>query len=451
MARSPRKHKQSFAVVHPHAAGVDIGSREHVVAVPPDRTADPVRTFRSFTGDLRAMADWLVDLGVTTVAMESTGVYWIPCFEVLEARGLEVLLVNAREARNVPGRKTDVNDAQWLQKLHQFGLLRGSFRPHQRIAALRAYLRQRERLLDYSASHIQHMQKALMQMNVQLHHVVTDITGVTGMKIIRAIVAGERDPAVLAAYRDPRCKASLETITEALIGTYQPEHLFALIQAIELYDCYQAQVARCDERIQDVLAELQAQAEPPEAPLPKPRHKTPAPNGFGFDVRAALYGVLGMDLTQIHGLGPYVALKLVAECGTDMSRWPNAKHFTSWLSLSPGNKISGGKVLSAKTRRSSSRAAAALRLAATTVGRTDTALGAFYRRLSARAGKAKAVTATARKIAVLFYNALRHGMAYVDPGATYYEQRYRQRLLQSLRRRAAHFGYELQEQAMASG
>jgi transposase len=433
-------------VVHPHAAGIDVGAQFHVVAVGPGRDPEPVRSFRSFTKDLHDLAGWLKQVGITTVAMESTGVYWIPVFEILEAHGLEVFLVNARDVKNVPGRKTDVNDAQWLQKLHQYGLLRASFRPRQEIAALRAYLRQRERLLEYAASHIQHMQKALMQMNLQLHHVVVDVAGMTGMRIIRAIVAGERSASELAKFRDPRCKASMATIREALIGNYLPEHVFELTQAVALYDFYQTQVAQCDQQIESALKQLQAGAAPVD-PLPAARHRAQPRNAFAFDVRQGLYAMLGMDLTQIHGLGPYVALKLVAECGNDMSRWPSAKHFTSWLTLAPGNKISGGKVLSSKTRRSSSRATAALRLAATTLGKTDTALGAFYRRLSARVGKAKAVTATARKLAVLFYNALRYGMAYVDPGATYYEERYRQRVLNNLIRRAASLGYSLQPKA----
>jgi transposase len=430
-----------LAMVHPYAAGIDIGAKFHVVAVSPEQDAEPVRSFRSFTQDLHELARWLKQVGITTVAMESTGVYWIPAYEILEAQGFEVFLVNAREAKHVPGRKTDVNDAQWLQKLHQFGLLRASFQPRQELAALRAYLRQRERLLEYAAAHIQHMQKALMQMNLQLQHVVTEITGATGMKIIRAILAGERQPDVLASLRDSRCKASQETIRQALIGHYRPEHLFALQQAVTLYDCYQEQVALCDQHIERTLHGLATCT----SPVPKPRHReTKQHNGFSFDARAALYAMLGLDLTQIHGMGPYLVLKLVAECGNDMTRWPSAKHFTSWLCLAPGNKISGGKVLSSKTRRSSSRAAAALRLAATTIGKTETALGAFYRRLSARVGKAKAVTATARKMAVLFYNALRYGMDYVDPGALYYEERYRERVLRQLTRRAAALGYELQ-------
>ena len=284
-----------------------------------------------------------------------------------------------------------------------------------------------------------------MQMNLQLQHVVADITGATGMRIIRAIAAGERDPQILASYRNYRCHASAETIRQALVGNYREEHIFALTQALELYDIYQQKVAACDARIKAVLDRLRATAAPPVGTLPPARHTTRQSNAPTFDVREALHAILGIDLTQIHGLGPSLALKLVGECGTDLSAWPSAKHFTSWLCLAPSNKVSGGKVLSSRTRRSGSRAAALLRLAATTVGRTDTALGAFYRRLSARVGKAKAVTATARKIAVLFYNALRHGMNYTDPGASDYEERYRQRVLTNLQRRAKSMGYVLQQ------
>jgi transposase len=442
-AKQSRRGRE-MSPVHAHAAAVDIGATLHVAAVGPDRDPEPVRSFGTFTADLHRMADWFERCGVETVAMESTGVYWIPAYEVLEQRGFAVVLVNARDAKHVPGRKTDVSDAEWLQRLHEYGLLRASFRPEAGIAALRAYLRQRERLLDYAASHIQHMQKALTQMNLQLHHVVADITGATGLRIIRAVVAGERDPAVLAALRDHRCKASEETIRQALVGNAREEHVFALAQALELYDTYQAKVADCDVRIQAVLDRLQAECPVPTAPLPAPRCQTQSPNGLAFPAREALHRILGVDLTRIHGLGPYLALKLVGECGTSLSAWPSAKHFTSWLCLAPSNKISGGKVLSSKTRRSGSRTAALLRLAAVAAGRTETALGAFYRRLSGRVGKAKAVTATARKIAVLFYNALRHGMAYADPGASYYEERYRRRVLANLRRRAKSLGYVLQ-------
>jgi len=444
-----RRHRaeREFSCTHPDAGAIDIGSRIHVAAVPPDRDpSEPVRTFGTCTGDLQRLADWFERCGVRTIAMESTGVYWIPAFEILEQRGFEVMLVNARDAKHVPGRKTDVSDAQWLQRLHEYGLLRASFRPKGELAALRAYLRQRERLLDYAASHIQHMQKALMQMNVQLHHVVTDMTGATGMRIVRAIVEGERDPTKLANHRDPLCHASMEEIAAALTGNWREEHVFALCQSVELYDTYQAKIAQCDAQVEAVLERLRSAAATGTQPLPPARHRQATANAPSFDARSALHAVLGVDLTQIHGLGPSLALKLVGECGTDLSAWPDAKHFTSWLCLAPSNKISGGKILSTRTRRSGSRAAALLRLAAVTVGRTQTALGAFYRRLSARIGKAKAITATARKIAVLFYNTLRHGRAYADPGASYYEQRYHARVLTNLQRRAKSLGYVLQKE-----
>lgn len=430
--------------VHPQAAGLDVGSTFHVVAVPGALSEEPVRTFRSFTGDLHRLADWLEAAGITTIAMESTGIYWIPVFEILEARGFEVLLVNARDVKNVPGRKTDVNDAQWLQQLHQYGLLRGSFRPHERVIQLRAIMRHRERLIESGATHIQLMQKALMQMNVQLQHAVSDITGLTGMRIIRAIVDGVHDPAVLAQYRDGRCKESVETIRDALTGNYRPEHVFALRHALEIYDFLHGKIAECDAEVASVLEALNTDRPAPTEPLPPVRHQA-GKNEPRFDVRRALYTMLGADLSQIHGLGPYTVLRLIAECGDDMSKWPTAKHFTSWLTLAPGNKISGGRVLSSKTRRSSNRATAVLRMVAVNIGKTQTALGAFYRRLAARVGKAKAVTATARKIAVLFYNALRFGLSYVDPGVDYYEARYRERVVKSLQRRAQQMGFVLIE------
>ena len=374
----------------------------------------------------------------------------------LSSTGWRFILVNARYAKNVPGRKTDVSDAGWLRQLHSYGLLRGSFRPVAEIATLRAYLRQRERpplavctqtaagqRVEYAAAHIQHMQKALMEMNLQLHHVVSDITGATGMRIIRAIVAGERDPDILAGFRDVRCHSSIETIRASLVGNDRDEHIFALTQSLDLYDFYQAKMLECDRKLEAAIAALEIKAASPPGLPPKARVKTRQVNAPSFDLRAALYGVIGVDLTQIHGLGPSLALKLVGECGTDLRAWPSAKHFTSWLCLAPGNKISGGKLLSSRTRRSSSRAAALLRLAAVTIGRSDTALGAFYRRLSSRVGKQKAVTATARKIAVLFYNTLRFGMTYIDPGAAAYEERHRSRVLANLHRRAKSLGFTL--------
>ena len=430
-------------MVNPAAAAIDIGSTMHMAAVNRDACDTPVRDFGTFIQDLHDLADWFKPCGVTSVAMESTGVYRIPAFEVLEARGFDVILVNARSAKNVPGRKTEVSDAGWLRQLHSYGLLRGSFRTEAQIATLRAYLLRRERLVEYAAAQIQHMQNALMEMNLQLHHEVSEITGATGMQIIRAIVAGERDPEFLAAFRDIRCHFSIEVIKASLVGNDRDEHIFVLTQSLDLYDFYQSRIEDCDCKREAAVAALTVRADGDIPFLPKARIKHKQVNAPSFDVRAALYGVPGTDLTRIHGLGPSLALKAVAECGADLRAWTSAKHFTSWLCLAPGIKISGGKLLSSRTRRSSSRAAALLLLAATTIGRSDTALGAFYRRLSSRIGKQKAVTATARKIAVLFYNAGRFGITYHDPGAAAYEDRRETRALANLRRRARTFGFEL--------
>jgi len=370
MRKTKSTANAELKAVNAGAAAVDIGSKMHMAAVDPACTDSPVRAFGTFTQDLRDLATWFKECGVTSVAMESTGIYWIPAYEILEQHGFQVTLVNARYAKNVPGRKTDVSDAAWLRQLHSYGLLRGSFRPTSEIATLRAYLRHRERLVEYAAAHIQHMQKALMEMNLQLHHVVSDITGATGMRIIRAMVSGERDSEVLASYRDVRCHASVETIRAALLGNYRDEHIFALAQSLVLYDAYQARMLECDRKLEASIAALRDKVVKPAGKLKKPRVKTKQVNSPSFDVRAALHGVVGIDLTEIQGLGPSLALKLISECGTDLRacRPPSTKHFTSWLCLAPGNKISGGKVLSSRTRRSSSRAAALLRLAATTIG-----------------------------------------------------------------------------------
>ncbi|MFZ0942984.1 MAG: IS110 family transposase [Syntrophobacteraceae bacterium] len=449
-AKACKGGKNQLQVIHPRAAGIDVGSKFHVVAVSAEYDPDPVRKFNSFTTDLHRLADWLKAVGVTTIAMESTGVYWIPVFEILESRGFDVILVNAREAKRVPGRKTDIKDAQWLQQLHQYGLLSASFRPGEKIASLRSYLRHRERLTEYAAAHIQHMQKALMQMNLQLQHVVSDITGDTGMRIIRAIIKGERSTSKLASYRDPHCKQSEKTISAALTGNYRPEHVFSLKQAVALYDFYQKQIKECDQEIEKALAALNSDKNPPSEPLPKARRTQKQKNEPGVPIREMLYTLTGVDSTQINGIGPYTTLRLVAECGTDMAKWPTSKHFTSWLTLSPGNKISGGKVLSSRTRRTKNRATTLLRIAAVNIGKTQTALGAFYRRLAARVGKAKAVTATARKLAVLFYTLMRYGKAYVEPGADYYERQYRERVLRALSRKAAALGYRLAQKQETS-
>jgi len=399
-ARGPPR-QPVLPAVPPRAAGIDIGATFHVVAVPPALSPEPVSTYQSFTGALPQLADWVVDLGVTTVARESTGMYWIPVFEILETRGVEVLWVNARHVQDVPGRKTEVNDAQWLQQLQQYGLRRGSSHPAHAWAALRAYRRHREGLLAYAAAPIQHMQKALMQMHRQLHHVGSDITGGTGMRIIRAIGAGNQDPAALAAYREVRCNASGDPVREALEGHYRREHVCALRQALELCDSYQAQLAAWDKAIEATLAALEPDGGGSLESLPAARDKTRQANEPKFPVREAFFQGLGTELSPLDGLSAYTALKRIGECGTAMTQGPTAQHCTSWLTLAPGNKISGGKSLRAKTRRSSKRAAKIFRFSAVNVGKTHTALGAFYRRLAAPIGQAKAVTATPRKLAVL--------------------------------------------------
>ena len=443
MAAKRNKSKRTFKPVNPNAAGIDIGSRFHVVAVSKELDEEPVRSFDSFTGDLNRLADWLEQCGIETVAMESTGVYWMPLYTILEERDIRVVLTNARDIKHGPGRKSDVSDAQWLQQLHEYGLVRGSFHPSEGFDQLRSYLRQRQRLIEYAASHVQHMQKALMLMNLQLHHVVSDITGRTGITIVRSIVDGERDPLTLASMRNIRCKSSIATIAAALEGNYRQEHLLALSQSLSLYDTYQQLVGECDHCIESTLAQLRRAGVPEKAPRPTKKRSRQA-NEPRFDVRSAVYAVTGVDLTEIDGIGPSLALRIIGECGTDMSKWPTAKHFTSWLCLAPGTKISGGKVLSSRTRRTDNRVTSLLKLGAVTLGRNDSALGAFYRRLSARVGKSKAITATARKLAVLVYNLLKYGKSYVDPGATYYEERHRARVVRNLTRRAEALGFKIE-------
>lgn len=436
---------ESLRRVNLHAAGIDIGATEHWVAVPPGSDEKPVRGFGSFTADLQALADWLKACGVTTVAMESTGVYWIPLFQILETRGFAVLLVNARHVKNVPGRKSDVLDCQWLQELHTFGLLRGSFRPEDEICVLRAYWRHRDNLIKATSAHIQQMQKALLQMNLQLHHVISDVTGVTGLAIIRAILAGERDPHQLATYKDHRIKASVETIAKALEGDYRAEQLFVLSQALELHDFFALKIAACDREIEAQLRRMESKAGTPAEPLGPSRqaHKLPQRNEPVFDLRGELYRLLGVDLTTIPGLQAATAQTLVSEIGCDISRWKTEKHFASWLGLCPGVKITGGKAYKTRTRHVVNRAATALRLAAQAVGRSKTALGAFYRRLKSRLGAPKANTATAHKLARMVYRLLKFGQAYVDRGDQAYEEHFKNRLLRNLHKQAHHLGYNL--------
>ena len=425
-----------------NAAGIDVGATSHYVAVPADRAEQPVQEFEAFTADLYRLADWLTECGVETVVMESTGVYWIPLFGVLEERGFQVMLVDPRRIKNVPGRKTDVLDCQWLQQLHTYGLLSGAFRPDGDIRRLRSYLRQRVMLVQYASHHIQHMQKALTQMNVKLHHVISNITGKTGTEIMEAIVGGQRDPRQLAQLRDPRIKADEATIAKSLQGHWREEHIFELTQALELYRFYQDKIAECDREIEAQLERFEdhSNGDPPAAKSGRRRSKGNAPR---FDVWTHLYRMTGVDLTQIDGVDAYTALKVVSEIGTDMTKWPSAKHFASWLGLSPNNRITGGKVISSKAKPSANRASAALRLAANALHRSDSVLGAFLRRKKAHLGAPKAITATAHKLARLIYTMLRYGQEYVDAGAEHYERQYQQRALRAAKRRAAQLGYQL--------
>lgn len=452
-SKSSKRNKRRRAVldqaglrqVHLDAAGIDIGSEQHWVAVPEGRDEPSVRSFSSFTSGLCELADWLKRCEIETVAMESTGVYWIPLYELLQERGIEVLLVNARHVKNVPGRKDDSLDCQWLQQLHTFGLLRGSFRPDAEVAALRSYVRHRDTLITEAGSWVQRMQKALVQMNVQLHTVLSDITGVTGVAILREIVAGERDPARLARHRDYRCRASEEQIVGALTGHYRDEHVFALRQALECYDFYQRQLQECDRLIEQRLSELARTQDAAAAELPPPRRKhTQRANEPQFPLRASLFALTaGVDVTQLPGISPYNGLKLLSEVGTDMTRFKTEKHFVSWLTLCPNVNASGGRVLSSHTRPSANRAAHNFRLAALSLVRSDTALGSFYRRLAARVGKPKALTATARKLAILFYRLLRGQLDPKALDANHYDQQQRQRTIRSLRRRAKSLGLQL--------
>jgi transposase len=453
---SPPKKKRratqtvETTVVHPNAAGIDVGAKAHYIAVPTDRTDQPVRCFGTTTVDLIELSKWLLACGVDTVAIESTGVYWIPLAEILEVHGIEVCLVNARHIQNVPGRKTDVSDCQWLRDLHTVGLLRASFRPTLQICELRAYVRQREDLVARQTTAVHHIQKALTLMNLRLDTVLSNVVGVSGMAIVRDILSGQRDPKVLAAHRQSGCKASEEQIAAALTGNYRDEHVFALRQAVESYDFIQCQMRDCDAQIERVLNRLvedtvqstkPAPAEPPAAN--KSSRRKPDGNEPAFDLAPLLRSMTGCDLSLIDGLGPYSALKIISEIGHDMERWRTAKHFTSWLHLCPGNNITGGKRRPCKKDPAASHIAQHFRVAAMAAGRSDSALGAFYRRLAYRIGPAKAIVATARKIAILVYNALRYGMRYVDDGAAAYSARFKDRLLRSMSRRAAALGYRL--------
>lgn len=424
-----------------NAAGLDVGDDEIWACVPAGRDELSVQSFPTFTADLHRLADWLTQCKVDTVAMEATGVYWIALFEVLESRGFEVYVVNPRYLKNVAAQKTDVLDCQWIQQLHTYGLLRPSFQPPEQIGALRAVVRHREMLVRYRSAHIQHMQKAMQLMNLKLTNVLSDITGVTGMAIIRSIVAGERNPHVLAQYRDPKCKMSEAEIAKSLEGNYRREHLFALQQALELYDIYEAQMKACDAELEAMYSAfdtVDSDVEPPE-----PKNGKRRKNQAHFNVATELYRVTGVDLTRIDGIDALTAQKILSEIGWDVSPWRTVKHFTSWLGTAPRNDISGGKVLRRTSKKTQNPVTQALRVAAQSLARSNSALGAFYRRIRARHGARQAVAATAHKLARIIYSMLKNRTPYVDPGPDYYDQRYRNRAIRNLEHKAAKLGLQL--------
>jgi transposase len=439
-ARRLRSEDPGLEVVHPHAAGIDVGNGAHYVAVRPDRDPEPVRRFECFTADLHLLADWLRRCGVKTIAMQST----IPIYEILEERGIRVYLVNARHTKNLPGRKSDVQESQWLLKLHTYGLLNNSFQPPSEIRVLRTYWRQRGEHVHGAATCIQRMQKALTQMNVQLANVISDVSGLTGQTIVRSIVAGERDPRKLAELSDPRIHASRDEVAKSLEGNWRPELLFVLQQEVVMYDTYQQRIAECDQQLQKHLASFADTV--PLQPIegePERKKTKPAKNAPRFELRSELQRIAGVDLTRIDGIDVMVAQTLVSEVGLDMSRWKTEAHFSSWLGLCPDNRTSGDKVLARGTRRVVNRAATALRMAAVTLMRSRTYLGAQYRRLRTKLGAPKAITAMAHRLARLVYRMLKYGQQYLDKGATYYEQRYRQQQIEFLTKKATKLGLRL--------
>jgi transposase len=449
-----RTDDPGLQIVHPDAAGIDVGNQSHFVSVPADRDQQPVREFGSWTADLRKMADWLHACGIRTVVMQSTGVYWIAVYEMLEQEKFQVYLVNARGTKNLPGRKSDVQECQWLRKLHTYGLLRNSFRPPQQIRAVRTIWRQRDRWVRDAGRAIQRMQKALTTMNIQLANVISDISGVTGWAIIRAILKGERDPRVLAQLRDGHIQASEEEIVRSLEGHWRDDVLFELQQVVESYDFFQQQMAACDRKLQKYLALVPdrpptAVAEPAAPALPvqpekkRRRSKARRKNQPGFDLAAELHRTFGVDLTAIDGIDVMTSQVILAELGPDLSAFPSEKHFTSWLELAPRRDISGGKVIQQQARESKNRVANAFRMAAESLSRSDSYLGARYRKLRARLGGTKAVKAMARYLACLVYRLLTKGQAYIDRGAAYFENKRTERTMAALKTKAAQLGLKL--------
>jgi transposase len=450
------QRRSKLTIANPNAAAVDVGSQVHYAAVPEGRAEQSVRSFGAYTAQLDELVQWFKDCEIKTVAMESTGVYWIPLYQKLEEAGFEVLLVDARQVKHVPGRKSDVQDCQWLQQLHSYGLLRAAFRPADSICRLRTLQRHRKSLVECGAMWIQHIQKALNEMNLHLHHVLTDISGHSGLAILDAILAGERDPRKLALLADHRVKKSQAQIEAALTGDYRPELLFVVSQTLHAYRQMQHQIAQCDLNIEKQLATIATCAEPKRSPEQTPPQQEGADaavkaskrkpkDAWELSLAGHLKRILGVDLTTIPGLNVLAVLSLISEIGTDMAKWRNEKAFVSWMGLSPNNKVSGERVLSSRTRKVNNRAATTLRLAAMLLGRTDTPLGSFYRRKRAHLGAPKAITATARKLGCLIYRLIKDGQAYKEVDLHTYELKYKNQILRSLRKRAIGFGFDLVE------
>ena len=433
-------------VLRPDAAGIDVGARELFVAVPADRDPEPVRSYPTFTKDLHELADWLQACGIRSVAMESTSVYWIPVYQILESRGIEVFLVNAHYLKNVPGRKSDVSDCQWIQYLHSVGLLRASFRPPGVICAIRSLWRHRASLIEMAAEHVLHMQKALDQMNLQIHRVLSDITGLSGLRILDAILEGKRDAVALARLCHKRVKSSEDTVAKALEGDYREEHVFALKQSLESFRHYQRLIGEVDKEIASRLKDLEkspaANAKPPARTKKSPyqrQHYEPT----SFNLRNELYRIFGVDLTEIPGISGVTAHTILCEIGPDMSAFRNASAFASWLGLCPERQISGGKVLFTKSRRVKSRLALALRMAANSLHHADNYLGEFFRRISRRLGKPPAITATAHKLARIVFHLLTTKEPYQEGIFLRCEEEAKKRAQLRLKKHAAQLGFQV--------
>jgi transposase len=451
LIRRIKSDSPGLEVVHFNAAGIDIGNASHYVAIAPNLDDKPVRQFSCFTEDLRRLAEWLVGKGIRTVAMQSTGVYWIPLYDILEEHGLEVFLVNAKHTKNLPGRKTDVQESQWLLKLHTYGLLTNSFRPTAEFVKMRTYWRLRQEHVGEVSTTVQRMQKALTEMNVQLANVISDITGVSGMAIIRAVLAGERDPHRLASLCDVRIRASAEQVAKSLEGNWRPDLIFTLAQQIRTYDHYQQQIDLCDQELQLHVSRLTTAdsnrkstvAQPSFAKQRAKKSKRPKGNSPSFNLSQELQRIAGVDLTLIDGVDVMTAQTIISEVGLDMNRWKTEAHFASWMGLCPDNRISGGVILRKGTRHVPNRAALALRMAASTLIKCQSYLGAQYRRLRTRLGAPKAITAMAHKLARIVYRMLKYRDGYIDKGTDFYEQKYREQQILAVKKRAAKLGLQI--------